>query len=233
MTIAKKIFKRGKTLINIITGRELRYNVQTNCLKEDIGTEYGGWSIFPDNITEESIVYSFGVGEDISFDLGMIEKFGVNIYAFDPTPRSIEWVKAQTLPDNFHFFEYGIAGYDGIAKFYPPDNPEHVSHTMIYKENTAHKMIEVKVYKLKTILSMLWHQRIDILKMDIEGAEYEVIDDLVSEDIEIYQLLVEFHHRLKNVGLEKTKRAINLLNEKGFKIFDIASDGDQYSFIRV
>jgi hypothetical protein len=42
------------------------------------------------------------------------------------------------------------------------------------------------------------------MKMDIEGAEYEVLDGLLSSPIKPTQLLVEFHHRFPGIGLEKT-----------------------------
>ena len=75
-------------------------------------------------------------------------------------------------------------------------------------------------------------KKIDVLKMDIEGAGYEVIEDLVKSDLEVGQILAEFHHRFRNVGIAKAKRAIKLLNEKGFKIFHASSDKTDYSFIK-
>ena len=33
-----------------------------------------------------------GCGEDISFDLGLIEMFDCDVYGFDPTPKSIDFV---------------------------------------------------------------------------------------------------------------------------------------------
>lgn len=47
---------------------------------DKLGTNYGGW-IIPNNINlnENSIVYSGGVGEDISFDLLLQEKYNCNI----------------------------------------------------------------------------------------------------------------------------------------------------------
>ena len=44
-------------------------------------------------------IYSFGVGEDVSFDLCLLDyidkyKLGSGkVYAFDPTPKSINWAK--------------------------------------------------------------------------------------------------------------------------------------------
>lgn len=228
-----KHFRRGRQLFKRLTGsKDLDdYQVQVSCPKERHGTEYGGWTICPTSINQEAIVYSFGVGEDISFDLSIIEEFGVQVYAFDPTPKSIKWLKSQKLPREFKFSEYGIASYDGIASFNPPENPEHVSYTILNRPSTAHNAIEAKVYRLETIMNMLGHEKVDVLKMDIEGAEYEVIEDLVKSDIQIGQLLVEFHHRFENVGVSKTRRAIKSLNEKGFKIFYISPDREEYSFI--
>jgi hypothetical protein len=80
---------------------------------------------------------------------------------------------------------------------------------------------------------MLKRQKVDILKMDIEGAEYDVICDLLNCNINVQQILVEFHHRFKDVGVLKTKQAIAELNKNGFKIFDISSLGTEYSFIRI
>jgi hypothetical protein len=133
MKIVKTIQLQAKRLINnILSHYFLLFYMKINCSKEYHGTEYVEWNICPIHITKESIVYSFGVGENISFNLSMIKKFGVNIYAFDPTPRLIAWVKSQKLPKEFHFFPYGIADYDGIAKFYPPENPEHESHSILF-----------------------------------------------------------------------------------------------------
>lgn len=40
----------------------------------------------------------------------------------------------------------------------------------------------------------LSHSVIDILKIDIEGSEYDVIEDLINSKIRPKELLNEFHH---------------------------------------
>lgn len=231
MRLLKSIFRRGKRLIGIIIGKQLFYRVQIRCSKEHHGTEYGGWYICPDNISKNSVIYSFGVGEDISFDLSIIENFGANIYAFDPTPRSIEWVNSQLLPPQFRFFNYGIASYDGMAKFYPPENPDHISHTILFKPETAHNSITVRVHRLSTIAKSLGHDKIDVLKMDIEGTEYDVIEDIINSGISIEQLLIEFHHGNNNIKIDDTKKAVEILNKYGYEIFSFSSSGAEISFI--
>jgi len=78
---------------------------------------------------------------------------------------------------------------------------------------------------------MLGHQSVDILKMDIEGSEYEVIDDLIASGIHPRQILIEFHHRFNNVGVTRTNRTIAALNRSGYRIFYISPKGREYSFI--
>jgi FkbM family methyltransferase len=218
---------------NLLTGNYLSYNVQIKLNKEFFGTNYGGYYICPNDIKKGSIVYSFGVGEDISFDLAIIKKFGTNVFAFDPTPKSINWVKNQQLPKEFNFYPYGLASYDGKGKFLAPKNPKHVSYRMTDKAILNEKQYEYEVHKLNTILNMLKHTKIDILKIDIEGAEFAVIDDLITSKIDLPQLLVEFHHKFKDIGVSKTKKAIRSLNKNGFKIFSISPEQEVFSFIKI
>jgi hypothetical protein len=67
-------------------------------------------------------------------------------------------------------------------------------------------------------MGRLRHSRIDILKMDIEGAEYAVVNDLIKDHIEVGQILVEFHHRLSSVGVDKTRAVLSALDDYGMKI---------------
>jgi FkbM family methyltransferase len=228
--IASKSLKKLKRQARIFLGKDIRQKIQTTCSTERYGSVYGGWSVCPNYIDANSIVYSFGVGEDASFDIALIAKFSVNVFAFDPTPKSINWVKEQNLSAKFKMHPYGIASFDGEIQFYPPENPEHVSHTILPREATKNKAITVPVFRLLTIMRELGHKQIDVLKMDIEGAEYDVIVDIIKSNIAVDQILVEFHHR-SHVAVSKTREAIHRLNCAGYSIFAISDSGDEYSFI--
>ncbi|MHA2279220.1 MAG: hypothetical protein ACXAC2_25855, partial [Candidatus Kariarchaeaceae archaeon] len=74
---------------------------------ERLGTSYGGWVIPKDlNLSSESVVYSAGVGEDISFDLLISEKYNSNIFLIDPTHRA-----------KVHYDEIFLYFYSGDWKF--------------------------------------------------------------------------------------------------------------------
>jgi len=211
-------------------GHEFRVQVQLPLHLH--GSTYGGWTIDPTGVNAESVVYSFGVGEDISFDLSLIETYGCHVYAFDPTPKSIAWVNRQDLPPQFHFFDYGISDYDGDVLFNPPVNPDHVSYTLLARPETASVALQVPVYQLQTIMDLLGHARVDLLKLDVEGAEYAVLQQIGQLQVDITQLLVEFHHRFESVGWRQTEAAIKLLNQGGYKTFYVSPSGEEFSFIR-
>jgi FkbM family methyltransferase len=208
------------------------YIERVKCEKVWYGNGYGGFFINPEKMNKNSIVYSFGIGEDISFDLMVIEKHQCQVYGFDPTPKSIEWVSTQAIPKNFHFFNFGISSKTGVQSFHLPKNPNYVSGSLLSHNNvnTDH-VITVHMKSLLDINKDLGHSYIDVLKMDIEGSEYEVIESIFSSDISIGQILVEFHERFFEDGFRRNKRAIQFLKSKGFQLFGISNSGDELSFI--
>src|ERR1700688_4742769 len=73
-----------------------------------LGSSYGGWAI-PDNyLNSNSIAYTVGVGEDITFDLALVKEYGCKVFAFDPTPIAVEFMKKTRLPDELPFGPVGL-----------------------------------------------------------------------------------------------------------------------------
>lgn len=230
--LAKRVVRRARRRLRILSGTEVNTHVEIACPRERLGSEYGGWYVDPTRLTPSSTVYSFGVGEDISFDLEMIGRFSLHVHAFDPTPQSISWVRRQELDQRFHLHEYGIAATDGSATFLTPPVAGYVSHSAVAHWKPRHGTTQLPVRSLSTIARELGHREIEVLKMDIEGSEYEVIDQLGHLDLDVRQILVEFHHRFPGIGPDQTKRAIRQLSQAGYKIFAISDTGEEYSFVR-
>ena len=201
--------------------------------KTTLGNKGAQWTVCSEHINKNSIIYSFGVGTDISFDKEMIEKFGVNIEAFDPTPKSIQWIREQNLPKGFNFHPIGIAAINGKIEFTLPDNSDYISGSINNLLGSKGEKIQVPVKDLSSLMNDLNHNYIDILKMDIEGSEYEVIDNILSNGIQINQILIEFYHRFPKIGINKSKQAIRNLKKAGYEIFHISNNGEEYSFIKI
>jgi len=156
---------------------------------ESLGHQsYGAWTMETKSLSKESIVYSFGVGNDISWDLEMIRRFGCTIYAFDPDPDAIAYLKTIEVPKEFVFSPIGLATHDGVQRFYDPLKKGRVSRSAVKKSS---RYTDLPVKRLETFMQELGHTRIDVLKMDIEGSEFSVIPSIT--DISIHQILVEIH----------------------------------------
>lgn len=195
-----------------------------------IGSVYGGWPLLNET-SRGSLIFSFGVGEDISFDLGSIDKHSCQVHAFDPTPRSQKWVSEQRLPAEFCFHPEGLAGKNGIAEFAPPTNDEFASfHSTRGMDATVSGAITRRVRTIQSWIEDLNIGRPDVIKMDIEGFEFEVIDDMISSRCYPSQLLVEFHHGMYGFSDGDTRRAVERLLSAGFELYCVASSGREYAF---
>jgi FkbM family methyltransferase len=219
----------------VLLGRDFYQLRQVHRNRLTLGNRYAEWTFCPDTLNESSVVYSFGVGEDISFDLQLMKRFHLHIHAFDPSPQSVAWIHRQALPADFHFYPFGLASTDGEISFAEPADPG--IHSLFAtpseeKAGTGLKQHVLPVHRLASIVQKLGHNKIDILKMDIEGAEYEVVEDIVASPVPVYQVLIEFHHRFPYIGVNRTREAISRLNRAGYKIFNVSPTGEEISLIK-
>lgn len=205
-----------------------RHGVELDVPFVHLGTQYGGYGVVLDRLGPDSVVYSFGIGEDISFDLELIARTGCRVVGFDPTPRSVGWVRSQMLPEEFTFQAVGLAHYDGHATFAPPANPLHVSHSMVA---SAPSSVTFPVRRLHTLMSELGHKTLSVLKMDIEGAEYGVLDDLVDSRLRPEQILLEFHHGMYGIDVSRTDASLRRLRAAGYCVFDVQPTGREFSLL--
>ena len=195
-----------------------------------LGDPGGRWSVAPETLGAGT-VYTFGVGTDISFERDLIARYPVTVHAFDPTPIALEWAAAQRLPERFLLHPYGVADFDGTARFAAPRKRKFASFSLVRREGVG-PAVEAPVHRLTTLIDMLRLPPPDVLKLDIAGAEYAVLADLLAGAIRPRQILVEFHHRWREVGAGRTREALKLLAGGGYRIADVSENGMEYVFVR-
>lgn len=199
------------------------------------GTEYGGWWYDSRKIKKGAVIYSFGLGEDTSWDEALIRR-GASVYGFDPTPKSADYVESRRElrkgPGVFHHTKEGLWTEDTTLLFTMPDNPQHVS-LRAGQHISSQGTISLKVNTLSNFLASNGHSRIDILKIDIEGAEYELLEQFLNDNFFPFeQLLVEFHHRFFESGKEKQDLLLLKMFHRGFAIARNEND-QEISFRKV
>jgi FkbM family methyltransferase len=192
------------------------------------GTSYGGWTYNATGLNADSIVYSVGIGEDTSWDLGMHRTHGLHIWGFDPTPRAAKHVALHMQGGWFHFTNEGLSTKRGDVTFTLPQNPQHVSMREGVHRSVSNRTARARVDTLSNWMQRHGHTRLDILKMDIEGSEYNVLDDWVARRyFPFSQLLVEFHHRFdSHRGKNRHRRVLAGLHANGFEVL-VANTNEQ------
>lgn len=223
------MIKKLKKLKQVLQGKDFFNNYQIiEVDKKRLGSDYGGWWVATNNLDDKSIVFSLGLGEDVSFDIGMMEKYKCKVYGFDPTPKSVKYVETINLEDTFSFYKYAVSDENGTLTFNLPENEEYVSGSL--EGISSSKNIEVVCKNIKTICDELQVDKIDVLKMDIEGTEYKVIKNMMESKIFPKQILIEYHHFFDTLTIDDTKNSISLLLSNDYELFHI--EAYNYCFIR-
>jgi len=224
-------FWPAKLFIKRISGRELWLKTET----ERRVLESDGWKYIPELLDSDSVVYSLGVGDSIDLDMDLIHRYGLTVHAFDPTPYSEEWIATLDLPTNFVFHAWAAAGEDGSLRLFRRINKRgKKSNVMWTAEGDAgdgSDFIDAPAYTIATLMQKLEHSRVDVLKIDVEGAEYDILDGLGKAGRLPVQLLVEYHHRFPGIGKQRTADSIQHLNGLGYKIFAISATGREIGFV--
>ncbi len=205
-----------------------------------LGTRYGGWWVNARLLSNSPLLIDCGLGEDISFPLAFLQTFGGNVVGVEPNPRSLNYCRDRVpgamsvLPKAF----WSEAGQK-LEFHLPrpqqelPKGADGVSGSLDGShEYAGGRRLEVETTSLAEILSQQARGECDVLKLDIEGAEYEVLNRLCSsgEIRKAGQVLVEFHHKVTRHALADTQRAVAQMQRSGFRL--VHTEDRNYIFSR-
>lgn len=184
-----------------------------------IGSAYGSWSIPADMLMADSVCYLAGVGEDASFDFGLIARYGCTVHAFDPVPEAARY--AATLSGrepHWHFQPVGLWCEDGTLRFYEHTQPGFISRSLTNMHDTG-AYLEADVRSIDSLMAELGHDRVDLLKLSVEGAEYEILADMLAKHIPVEVLCVEFS---QPAPLAPVLRQVQALRSDGYELLGTA-----------
>jgi len=226
---------RRFNVLKAVLGRETFHWVERHIATEFHGSSYGGWAIAKSSLTENSIVYSIGIGQDATFDQSLMDRYKLKIHAYDPTPKSIAWIRSNLHNPGFVFHPIAISERNGFLSFFEPDpNSADQVSASVHQSPRARKTYEVPSQTFDVMLKSNGHSYCDVLKMDIEGAEYPVLEQLCKNGLigKVKQLLVEFHHFFPGIGIDKTNAIVKELRRNDFRIAWISRTNHEYLFVR-
>jgi FkbM family methyltransferase len=219
-----------KRLYKLIGLKPINITVHDYPVEKIGGPDYGHWYIPTGILKEDSICYCAGVGEDISFDLDLVKR-GCKVFSFDPTPRAIEYVKR--FGKGITFLPVGLWSSDMKKKFYVPRNPTFVSHSISNMGHTT-DYFEAECRSVKSIMKSHGHTELDLLKMDIEGAEYEVIYSVLKENIPVKIIaveLVELFSPFDADSVFRIRKLLKTLENHGYILVNYDKNEHNLTFI--
>ncbi|QNK63173.1 FkbM family methyltransferase [Pedobacter sp. PAMC26386] len=181
-----------------------------------------------DNFSEsDSIYYGVSAGEDI-FDPS---SSGIN--DFHQVKDDVNYGVPLTLDKPLAPYEYNISSKQfseikfiavglwdqkKIPRFYDPEKENYCSHSA-FLFTAPKKFIDTPVNPLNELMKQLDHAHIYLLKIDIEGTEYKVIDTIIEDKLNVKAILVkfdEFYNTKYKSFLFRIKKSCAKLRKAGY-----------------
>lgn len=180
----------------------------------ELGSRYGGWLIPDGQVGPDWVCYCVGAGGDISFDLDLIHRYEATVRAIDPVPDYIESARRDAGDEpRFSAHQAAVATSDGPIRLQVTHdaNSRSVSPAGLYESKT---FIEAQGRTLPSLMAELGDERIDLLKLDIEGGEYELLRTLDLRALGVKIFATQLHH----TGTVRDARAlIARLRDQGYE----------------
>ncbi len=177
---------------------------------------------FFEEILRDGIAVDVGVGDNPDLTLFLINKYDIESFIVDPTLKHME--KLKTFESKHHLIRYlpfALGTKNEMRTFY--ESQSNVSGSL-RKDHTNVQNDSLTAYKVQTItlnrlLEECGSKPIVLMKVDIEGEEYELINSISKSDLQkIRQLIIEFHHDIVKVySTADTLRAIKVIENLGMK----------------
>ena len=123
------------------------------------------------------------------------------VIALEPVPKNFEFLKGvieSRKAHNINLIRLAAAAKDGARQLIVAPQP---SESKLLSDSLGDKAIVVRTISLSSLLSPF--ARVDLVKLDVEGAEFEVIEGARHSMETIQSWLIELHDTAKKVRLER------------------------------
>ena len=183
-----------------------------------LGRNYdGGYLVCSNNLKKCKNLITLGVGDDFSFEKDFFYLNKLNkIFLFDHTVNHLFHLsiifkffrRFITFRTPWYNLSFNFKNYINFLKFKKKDNIKFFPYKVVKKIKNKNQI------NLKKIFSNI-ESNDNLLKIDIEGDEYKLTNDIFYYNNKIRMLIIEFHWITKNSDI--FIKSVKLLKKK----FDI------------
>jgi FkbM family methyltransferase len=146
---------------------------------------------------------SGGVVVDVGANIGAFTlfaaEFASHVYAFEPEPRNYDCLRRNIALNGFDHvtpIAKAVAGSSGTREFHiaaDENTGSHSLHLSEFEEETK-STFQVEVVSIADFMAEHSLERIDYLKLDCEGSEWEILENLSRETADrIGRITLEIH----------------------------------------
>ena len=144
---------------------------------------------------------------------------GAHIEVFEPNPEAYHLLVKNTSAlssavINVHNFAVGSS--EGIAELFVENGPRIPTDASVFCRDIKKvgNVIRVPTLDIRSIVM----SPVDLLKLDIEGAEYDCLEALRPERANIRMLVIEFHDIVSQAA--RMAAILNQLRDSGYNLLD-------------
>ena len=178
-------------------------------------SKYKSEYFFPDKLNPKVI---FDIGGNIGITSVYLASIfpDAKIYTFEPLPDNYEILKKNIQKyDNIEAFNIGLGSKNGNFKVYLSDDSENFGGVSFYPDpigNKSDSYISCEVKNINEMMEKLNIELIDLIKIDTEGAEYDILMALHEKILRNTSWITGELHGNQDFEL------LNYLNNLGFLI---------------
>lgn len=185
MNILKKIFIRLKTKLLPSDFDHAVYRWNKDNGDKTLRLDYP--------LNSDSIIFDLG-GYEGQFTSDIFSRYLCKCYIFEPVSKYYKYIlKRFEKNDKVYVFPFGLAAKDETCSIYINNDG-----SSMYKKSAMVKQNAVEHMELRSFGSFIEQndiKHIDLIKINIEGAEYDLLDYIINEGLIniINNLQIQFH----------------------------------------
>jgi FkbM family methyltransferase len=159
---------------------------------------------------------------DIGFNYGLFSitskmKKPKKIIGFEPNPKLYKIFSENFKGDGIQLYNYAVSNKDSKVIFY--ENGDSAMSTIKEDVNKEYRQdyFEVDAISINTLINAFNLDKIDYLKVDCEGSEFDIFESFPEEYLtnNVKKIALEFHDFLHSENVQKLKSKIE---KCGFKV---------------
>jgi FkbM family methyltransferase len=180
-----------------------------------VGTFYGSWVVPAGAIEDGWVCYCVGTGADISFEIELTNLARVTVRSFEAVEGLAEYARglAEGHPD-ITIEHSALAMSDGPVRMQVSHVPasQSVSGAQLYE---GASYVEVPGRTLGSLKEEHGDAAVELMKIDIEGLEYELVPTLDLRALGVKVFCIQLHH---NRSIRQAKAFVAQLAAQGYDL---------------